>query len=205
MTRNTEDVYGWGAQDIEMPTAVPSPSEVTCVLPPQLLALGEALAPVAKVARTALSRRVRPSAHRFVILEDLTHHMGVVEHALSHLTPRLDGLMSDVILKDGVGMLEIGRSAGRFEQVLFELVDGYLEAKASLAGPEDGEARTLILGVYRHHIRNICDWLDNLVAVISNPAGECQRRGVEPSDRVELTVPLNMTSPPEMAKLTLQV
>lgn len=188
-----------------MPTTVPSPSEMTCVLPPQLLALGEALTPIASSARRALTRRVRSSGLEFVTLVDLTHHMGVVEHALSHLTPRLDGLMSDVIRKDGVGMLEIGRSAGRFEQVLCELVDGFLEAKASRAGPEDAEARTLILGVYRHHIRNICDWLDNLVTVISNPARECQRRGVEPSDRVELTVPLNMTSPPEMAKLNILV
>jgi len=188
-----------------MTSEVPTSSELTCVLPPQILLLGEALAPVAKAARQALVRRVRPSGQDFVTLESLSWHMGRIEHALSRINPRLEGLMSDVIRKEGVGPLEVGRSAGRLEQVISELVDGYLDAKASLAGAESVQARALILGVYRHHIRNICDWLDELVATISNPAVALRRRGFEPSDDVVLTVPLNMTSPPAMAKLSALV
>jgi hypothetical protein len=188
-----------------MTSAVPTPSELTCVLPPQILALGEALAPVVAAARKELSRRVRPTDQPFSTLDDLAYHMGVVEHALTQLTPRLDGLMTDVIRNDAAGLLEAGRSAGRFEQVLSELVDGHLQAKASHAGPEDAEARVLMIGVYRHHIRNICDWLDNLISAIANPAREMQRRGIEPSDHVQLTISLNMTTPPEMDKLALLV
>ena len=186
-----------------MTAAVPTSSELTCVLPPQILALGEALAPVAKAARLELARRVRPSRQAFNTLDDMVHHMGVVEHALTKLSPRLDGLMTDVIRNDGAGVLEAGRSAGRLEQVLSELVEGYLEAKASHAGPEDAEARVLMMGVYRHHISNICDWLEHLISAIANPAREIQLRGIEPSEYVELTIPLNMTTPPEMDKLTL--
>ena len=43
--------------------------------------------------------------------------------------------------------------------------------------------------------------MDDLVATISNPAVALRRRGLELSGDVVLTVPLNMTSPPEMAKL----
>jgi hypothetical protein len=179
--------------------------EVNYVLSPQALALGEALAPVAKAARQALVRRVRPSGQDFVTLESLSRHMGEIEHALSRLTPRLEGLMSDVIDKEGVGPLDVGRSVGRLEQVISELVDGYLDAKASRAGAESIESRTLILGVYRHHIRNLCDWLDDLVATTLHPAAALRRRGIEPSGDVVLTVPLNMTSPPEMAKLSALV
>ena len=188
-----------------MTSAVPASSELTCVLPPQILALGEALAPVVRAARRELSRRVRPTDQPFSTLDDLAHHMGVVEHALTQLTPRLDGLMTDVIRNDDAGLLEAGRAAGRFEQVLSELVDGYLQAKASHAGPEDAEARVLVIGVYRHHIRNICDWLDNLISAIANPAREMQRRGIEPSDHVQLAISLNMTTPPEMRKLAALV
>lgn len=188
-----------------MTAAVPTSSELTCVLPPQVLALGEALAPVAKAARQALVRRVRSSGQDFVTLDSLSRHMGGIEHALSRLNPRLEGLMSEVIRKEGVGPLEVGRSAGRLEQVLSELVDGYLDAKASHADAESVEARALILGVYSHHIRNICDWLDELVATISNPAVTLRRRGIEPSGDVVLTVPLNMTIPPEMVKLDVLV
>jgi hypothetical protein len=184
-----------------MTSPVQPSGETICVLPPQILALGEALAPVAKAARQALVRRVRPSGQDFVALESLSRHMGGIAHALSRLNPRLEGLMYEVIRKEGAGPLEVGRSAGRLEQVISELVDGYLDAKASHAGAESIEARALILGVYRHHIRNICDWLDDLVATISNPAAALRRRGIEPSGDVVLTVPLNMTSPPEITKL----
>lgn len=188
-----------------MTSEVPTSSELTCVLPPQILFLGEALAPVAKAARQALVRRVRPSGQDFVTLESLSQHMGGIERVLSQLNPRLEGLMSDVIRKEGVGPLEVGRSVGRLEQVISELIDGYLDAKSSHAGAESIDARVLILGVYCHHIRNICDWLDDLVATISNPAAALRRRGIEPSGDVVLTVPLNMTSPPEMAKLSALV
>lgn len=184
-----------------MTSAVPTSSELTCVLTPQVLALGEALAPVAKAARQALVRSVRSSGQEFVTLDSLSRHIGGIEHALSRLNPRLEALMAEVIRKEGVGPLEVGRSAGRLEQVLSELVDGYLDAKASQADAESVEARALILGVYRHRIRNICDWLDELVATISNPAVGLRRRGIEPSGDVVLTVPLHMTSPPEMVKL----
>ena len=182
------------------PTATTS-SEVTFVLPPQILALGDALTLLPKAARQALVRRVRPSGQEFTTLEFLSHHIGGIEHALTRLTSRLEGLMSDVIRKDGVGLLDVGRSAGRLEQVISELVDGFHRAKAFHAPAESIEARALILGVYRHYIRDICDWLDDLVASISNPAGALKRRGIEPSDDVILNISINLTSPLEMVKL----
>lgn len=184
-----------------MASPAPNPKDVVCVLPSQVVFLGEALAPLAKAARQAMTRRVRPSGHEFVTLEDLSHHMGVIQQALTHLSPRLHGLMTDVIHKEGAGAVDAGRAAGRLEQVLSEFVDGYLDAKASHAGPNTSEARSLILGVYRHHIREICEWLEDLVGVIANPASAIQKRGIAAAANVELTVALNMTSPPEMAKL----
>lgn len=184
-----------------MTLAAPNPKDVVCVPPPQVVFLGEALAPVARGARQTMTRRVRSSGHEFETLADLSRHMGVIQQALTHLSPRLDGLMTDVIHKEGAGAVDAGRAAGRLEQVLSEFVDGYLDAKASHAGTEASEARSLILGVYRHHIREICEWLEELVAVIADPASAIQKRGIAVAANVDLTVALNMTSPPEMAKL----
>ena len=127
--------------------------------------------------------------------------MGVVQQALTHLSPRLDGLMIDVIQNEQAGAVEAGRAAGRLEQVLSEFVDGFLDAKASNAGPDSCEARKLILGVYRHHISEICDWLDELVQVIANPRAAMKTLGIPFAENVELPIVLTMTSPPEMAKL----
>lgn len=183
-----------------MASPTPNPNDVVCVLPSQVVFLGEALAPVAKSARQAMARRVRPSGHEFVTLEDLSRHMGVIQLALTHLSLRLDGLMTDVIRNEGAGMAEAGRAAGRLEQVLSEFVDGYLDAKASHAGPDSSEARTLIMGVYRRHIREICEWLEELVGVIASPASALQDRSIDTEANV-LTVTLSLTRPPEMDKL----
>ena len=184
-----------------MAESVPTPEGVVCVLPSQVTALGQALAPVARAARQAMARRVRPSGHEFVMPVDLSRHVGVIQQALTHLALRLEGLMTDVLHKEGVGALEVGRAAGRLEQVLSEFVDGFLDAKATHAGPDGKEARTLILGVYRHHIREICDWLEELVAGIADPETAIRKRGGDSAAVAELTVALIMTSPPEMAKL----
>lgn len=170
-------------------------------LPPQLLLLARALAPITRTARQALERRVRPSGRDFVLLADISRHMAVIECALHRLTSRLDDLMSNVIRKNAVAPIEVGRSAGRLEQVFSEFVEGYLEAKASHPDHESTDARLLILGVYRHHILSMCSWLDELVFSINNPALAIQKRGIEPSSHVELTVAIDLTSPPEMAEL----
>ena len=182
---------------------LPSPKNMVCVIPQQVIFLGEALAPVAKNARLALARQVLPSGQEFATLQDVPRHMGVIQQALSHLTHRLDSLMTDVIHLEDAGAIEAGRAAGRLEQVLSEFVDGHHDAMASHADvdAEASEARVLILGVYRHHIKEICEWLEELVRVITDPASAIQKRGMAAAANIELTVALNLTSPPEMARL----
>ncbi len=143
--------------------------ETIYVLAPQLVALGHALKPLSKAARDALRHTVPQTDQPFVALDDLVRHMGVIEHALSALGSRLDGLMAEVIQNGAADALVVGRSVGRLEQVLWEFVDGYHDAKACRAEPESLEAQALILGVYRHHIESICSWLDELVTTVLSP------------------------------------
>jgi hypothetical protein len=184
-----------------MSRPMPRPEGDTCVLPKQALLLGVALTQVSEAARSTLRRRVRHSTSKFDPLEDLSRHMAVIERTLSHLTPRLSGSLNDVIQNEQAGAVEAGRAAGRLEQVLSELVDGYLEATATHADPDDREMRLLLLSVYRHHITEVCDWLDEMALAITDPMSSIQKRGIALADKVELAVSLTMTSPPEMEKL----
>jgi hypothetical protein len=110
--------------------------------------------------------------------------------------------MKDVIRNEEAGLAEASRAAGRLEQVLSEFVEGYQAAKAAHAVDTDSrEARSLLLGVYRHHVRVICDWLDDLVHAINNPIAALDKQAIPVTSNVMLTIALNMTSPPEMAKL----
>lgn len=179
----------------------PSPNDVAFVLPAAVTFLGEALAPVAKNLQRALARQARPSGHEFVTTDDLSQHMGVIAQALTHLSSRIDDLMVNVIKDKKAGMAEAYRGAGRLEQVLSEWVNGYQAVQASRAGPETTEARALLLGVYRHHMKAICEWLEELVQVFANPALALQRRGITLTDHVDLPITLTMTTPPEMEKL----
>ena len=178
-----------------------NPEETSFALPARLTLLGQAVGPIARAARRSLARRVRPSGCEFVLLEDATRHMGVIQAALEHLSPRLDGLMANVVNNENATALEVGREAGRLEQVLSEFVDGFLEVKASHAGPDSSPARTLVMGVYRHHARSVCRWLEEMSWVTSNPEAAIRQRGLAGSADVVFTINLNMTAPPQRAAL----
>lgn len=179
----------------------PEPEAVNCVVPTRVILLGEALASVAKGARGAMARRVRLSGNEFATIPDLSRHLGVIQQAMAHLWPRLEGLMTEVVRKEEAGALDAGRAAGRIEQVLGEFVEGYLDVKASRADPDSSEARALIMGVYRHYIGQICAWMEELVEVIADPESAIRKRGIDPGAHVELSVSLDMSSPPGMVKL----
>lgn len=124
-----------------MGSVVPSPEDMVCVIPAQVILLGEALAPVAHGARQALTRTVPSSGQAFDPLEDTSRHLSVIQQALNRPKPILDALMTDVIHKMGASAIDAGRAAGRLEQMLSEFVDCYLDAKESPADREAGEAR----------------------------------------------------------------
>ena len=178
--------------------------EANFVVPRQIIYLAEALAPIPIWAQQTMARRVKSSGLEFATFTDAAHHMGVVQNALAHLSPRLDGLMEDIVNNENAELADACRAAGRVQQVLSEFVEGFRAAKATHAVEADAaQARTLILGVYRHHVNVICKWLDELVAAIRDPAAAMRDRGLAQADHIKLTVTLNMTSPPQMAKLSM--
>lgn len=186
-----------------MVSPLPNKKKTPHVLPSQVTSLGEALRPVMDNLRQAMSSEVESSGHEFVTLDDLSTHIRVIKQALTHLSPWLEDLRGNVIKNENAGMPEAYRAAGRLEQVLSELTDGYHEAHAThSAGPDAIEARELVLGVYRHILKDICDWLEELVQVIADPMSASKKQGISlKKDVVELTVVLNLTTPPEFAKI----
>lgn len=176
-------------------------NDVDFEIPSRVTFLGEALQPVVKNLRLAMTRRIKSSGHEMASFEDVAQHMHVIHQALSHLSPRIGALMGNVISDETAGMAEAYREAGRIEQVLSEFVDGYHLAKTSPANAETSEARNLLLGMYRHYIREICEWLEELVQAIANPASAIEKRGLSLTENVKLSIALNLTTPIEADKL----
>ena len=176
-------------------------SNVVCLVPTQVTLLGEALKPVATQLHGALIQQEASTGPEFDTLADLSLHMGIIEQALVHLEPRFDDLMKTVVQNDKATSLDAGRAAGRLEQVMSEFVIGYQKALASTPGQDSLEARDLLLGVYRHHISELKQWLDKLVSAIAEPLATLKEQHIRLAANVVLPVTLNLSSPPQMARL----
>lgn len=199
MMRSSTDGIPFGLHDMTSRSTKPTEGEHR--LPVRIVSLGDALGPALKYLRQAMVTKAKSSGREFVSIEDLSQHMVVIQQALGHLSHWFEDLTKIVAGDENVGMPEAYRFAGRLEQVLTEFVDGYHEAMASHAGPEASEARELLLGVYRHHIREFCDWLEEFLQVVADPTSAIKKRGISQRKNPTLTVTLKMTSPPEMEKL----
>ncbi len=176
-------------------------SGVTCKVPTQVTLLGQALEPVAAWLHFEMAQKVAKSGHVFDTLSDLCLHMGIIEQALAHLEPRCDDLMKSVIQNDKATALDAGRAAGRLEQVFSEFVNGSQKALALTPRQDSLEARDLLLGVYRHHICELSQWLDKLVSAIAEPLSTLKEQHIRLTANVVLPVTLNLTSPPQMTRL----
>jgi len=176
--------------------------EIVCHVPERVTFLGKALSPVAENLRMVLTLKGSPSGYEFVLLDDLIVHMDLVVRALGHLSPMFDDLMIRVVNNESAGVDEAYRAAGRFEQVMSEFVSGLHSAQSTHAKAESCEARELMINVYRHHIREVADWLFELVNAIASPLAALKKQGIHPESSVTLPVILNLTSPPEMTKLS---
>jgi len=176
-------------------------TEIACLLPARIVVLGQALTPVVVALRRNISRRVRPSGKQFSALDSLSHHSNIILQGLSHFSDRLKDLVKLVIRNEMATELETGRIVGRLEQALSDFADGLRESLSTVPEPGAEEPRTLIIGVYRHHLSEICDWLDELAKSIAEPLSALERRNLPVIDNVALTINLNLTTPPQMARL----
>ena len=184
-----------------MVSSQPDQEDLTVEFPARVTILGEALAPVSRNLRNALTLKATPSGQEFVVFFDLPRHMGLIHQALTHLTPKLDDLMDSVVHNDSATLADAHRAAGRLEQGISEFVDGYHDARSSFGTQKSANARELLIGVYRHDIREICEWLEELVQAIAKPALALVKSGVVAESGATLSVVLKMTSPPQMEKL----
>ena len=184
-------------------TATPESSEeeIVYVLPPRFAIVGKALMPVVHGLREALAQDVGQSHHEFAMPESLSRHMGVIQRVLERLPARVDGLVKDSVSTDESDIAQVHRAVGRLEEVLLDCVEGYQEAKAFHVQPEFSEIQILLVGVYHHHLLEMCNWLTDLVEAIANPMDAMKKRGIPMGTGAMLTLSLSMTVPPEMAKL----
>lgn len=180
----------------------PSPTdEINPVLPDQLKWLVEALKPAGDELHQPAEFPTADGASEFETLTGLARHMGLIDWVLRDIDEWVNDIMSTVIAREDASPLEVGRAAGQLQQLMHMLATGYRDALSTMPNPGAHEARTLLLGVYRHHMTYLAAWLDHLSRAIADPVAEMRRQGLKPARTVTLTISLNLASPPQMARL----
>lgn len=178
-----------------------SEDEIRYVLPPRFAIVGEALVPLVNNLRKAMAEDAALAGREFVAPRSIIHHLDVIQRVLERLPLRVNGLVNDIRTTEEPDIAHIYRAAGRLEELLLQWVDGLHDVRASHAPPEMVEVRDLLVGVYRHHLLEVCNWLADLVKVIADPAVAIEKSGMPMGDGSTLTVALTITVPPGMAEL----
>lgn len=170
-------------------------------LPPRVVLWGQAIRPLCDSLSHALLQPASPSGEAFQGLEDVNRYFESYTRGLSDLGEMLTAINTMVLGNEQASDADVYWTAGRLEQALQQLIRPYREIGSSAPQPDFPEFQPLILGVFRHTLTEIHDWLQRMVEDIQDPASACQRCGLQVTEGMVLSIELTLTSPPEMKRL----
>lgn len=170
-------------------------------LPPRLVWLGEALTPVLRKLEAALAEPRLPTAPVPSMRNAVTEGRDALEATNTRLKAAANGLMSGVVAREESSEQEVYRAAWRLEVVLDVLIERYSKICRYSGKGRDEEACLLLMGLFRHSMREIRDWLQALVDTLTNPRAALLRKGLPTTGRVRITLPLTLSTAPEAEQL----
>ncbi|THF61658.1 hypothetical protein [Pseudothauera rhizosphaerae] len=173
----------------------------TSVLPGHVVLLGQALRPL----RAALARHLETSVAQTGFDADFAatarHSLDAIDLDVRRICAAALEPMGRLAALDRCGDAEILGAAQDFQAVLLPLMNGHTRIAALRVPGEDAHAHGLLLDTYRHHLRNVLCWLEELTDSIADPVGALRRRGLPTTGRVELRVRLTSTLAPQRIEL----
>jgi hypothetical protein len=172
---------------------------------PRFKLAADALSPVAARLRADLQAKPSGPAESFEVPHQLSRHMDLVVDGLTRLEHCIEHLNTEVLSNDAANATDAGRAAGRLEEALQTFVRGYCIVRASRPSADleqlSREGRRLMMGVYRHFLKEVLEWIDRLVDALDDPIKVAQATH-QPLDRdVTLTIKLTLTTPPQFKRL----
>lgn len=169
-------------------------------LPPRFHWLHDALVPVLRKLEAALAEP-RPSASPTVFVRNVAEARRALEVTNARLQEAVKGLMNDVVEREEVSERDVCRAVWRFEVVLEVLMEYYRYFKVCRRRAMGGRVYVLLEGMFRHSMREIRDWLQELVDVLANPGAALLRSGLPTTGEVKITLALALSVAPEAEQL----
>lgn len=184
---------------MQAPTA---PDNDELVLPPRLVAFGDALARLAERLRTCLAAPQTTGPEY-----PLRQHIDILERAVTRITLHLVASDADVLANPAATEADAYRAVALFEAEIEQLLAGWTTAAQVVAPPFTMDARRLLPAAYTHTLREILAWIDNLVPVIATPRATLEARGLWKEGQSEQTFEtcLTLTAAPALEELNARI
>ena len=166
-------------------------------LPESLIALREALRPVATKLATEMARQPERHDQEGDMLEFVTAHLAMIGEDVEQIEDEVNDALAVV-----ASPADAQRAAARLEVQLERLLAHYDDVRRVNPNFEVADGWSLLGDVYHRVLTEIRGWLDELVEVLNEPTAALKARGQPTEGRVELSLPLTITASPELERLT---
>jgi hypothetical protein len=180
-----------------------APPEISVT--PRYRLAADALRPVAERLRADMQAKSSGPAESFEVPLQLSRHMDLVVDALRRFEGCIEQLSNEVLSNDAANATDAGRAAGRLEEALQTFVRGFRIVRASRPSADleelSKEGRRLMMGVYRHFLKEVLEWIDRLVDALDDPIKVAQRANQALDSDITLTIRLTLTTPPQFRRL----
>lgn len=170
-------------------------------LKPHLICLGEALAPLLIKINNSLTEQPLTVIPVNTMFNFIPQKLRVLNRSLNGVSFELKRLNTDVAVKLKPSNDDVYKAVGRLEAVLDVLMNNLREIGSLYTVGPDVEAHLLLTQIYRHSIREIQVFLNDMVDSLANPKEAFQRMGLPRTDSVTMEFTLHFSSAPEIARL----
>lgn len=173
----------------------------TIVLPRHLQIFLAAIKPIRQHLYSGLRQTVLPVVETPDFLGRIAGLLNPLELFVQNTDRIINKKPGVVVQRSDASEVEILSAVRNFEHELHSLLSAYQSVRALDVHGEEVHARQLLEEIYLHLFNQLGAWLDELVAVLSDPAGTLKKRGLPTSGHVNVPINLTLTSAPQLAKL----
>jgi len=169
-------------------------------LPPNLLALKEALPSVLQTLRLAMNAREAAVLPCPDMVPEVRWHMQRMLAGVEDLVLIIEKYLAPVALPDGQAAAA-ALATHQLDGWVQDWSDSMSEVRRLFPDPGERQVRDWLVAVYRHVLRDLESGLSALDSFLENPRAELARRGLPTEGPVMLPLNITLTLCPEVALL----
>lgn len=170
-------------------------------VPQYLRDLGRALQPLLQRLRFELATQVVASTVVADPIATLEGHFDALPQRIELLAVRVRDLNDDVAANPQASAADVQRAVGRLAECIDAFIADLRNARTLRSDGSAAEMPFLLVGMYRHTLGEVAQWLERIVNVLADPASEAARQHL-PTDRpIEFNLALKLTEAPQVEGL----